>query len=140
VIPDVERGVSGAKEIDAFQKYCPIPLQEVEKLSHIMLMKLMPSVLESDLDTFGEAVNKIQTIGFKRIENKLQNPYIAQTMDNLRIAGAAGVGMSSFGPTIFAVTDTNEQDIVKAANDALKDVGGEIISTSAQNNGAKLLN
>ena len=60
-------------------------------------------------------------------------------MDNLRIAGAAGVGMSSFGPTIFAVTDTNEQDIVKAANDALKDVGGEIISTSAQNNGAKLL-
>ena len=60
-------------------------------------------------------------------------------MDNLRAAGAAGVGMSSFGPTIFAVTDTNEQDIVDAANDALKDVGGEIIITSAQNNGVKLL-
>lgn len=139
VIPDVERGVSGAKEIDAFQTYCPIPLKEVEKLSHLMLMKLMPSVLESDLDTFGEAVNKIQTIGFKRIENKLQNPYIAQIMNKLRADGAAGVGMSSFGPTIFAVTDTNEQDIVDAANDALKNVGGEIISTSAQNNGAKLL-
>ena len=99
----------------------------------------MPSVLESDLDTFGEAVNKIQSIGFKRIENKLQNPYIAEVMENLRIAGAAGVGMSSFGPTIFAVTDTNEEDIVSAANDMLKNVGGEIIVTSAQNNGAKLL-
>ena len=140
VIPNVERGVSGAKEIDAFQTYCPIPLGEVEKLSHLMLMQLMPSVLESDIDTFGEAVNKIQEIGFKRIENKLQNPYIAELMDNLRISGASGVGMSSFGPTIFAVTDTNEKDIVSAANDALNDVGGEIIGTGAQNNGAKLLN
>ncbi len=139
VIPDVERGVSGADEVDAFQTYCPIPLGEVEQLSHLMLMQLMPSVLESDLDTFGEAVNKIQSIGFKRIENKLQNPYIAEVMENLRIAGAAGVGMSSFGPTIFAVTDTNEEDIVSAANDMLKNVGGEIIVTSAQNNGAKLI-
>lgn len=138
-IPEVERGVSGAEEIDAFQTHCPIPLKEVEKLSHLMLMKLMPSVLESDLDAFGDAVNKIQKIGFKKIENELQNPYIAQIMENLRVAGAAGVGMSSFGPTIFAVTDTNEQDIVNAANDALKNIGGEIISTSAQNNGAKLL-
>jgi beta-ribofuranosylaminobenzene 5'-phosphate synthase len=139
VIPNVERGVSGDKEVNAFQTYCPIPLGEVEKLSHLILMKLMPSILESDLDTFGEAVNKIQGIGFKRIENKLQNPYIAKIMDDLRVAGAAGVGMSSFGPTIFAVTDTNELDIVNAANDALKNVGGEIISTSAQNSGAKLL-
>ncbi len=83
-------------------------------------------------------MNKIQTIGFKKIENKLQNPYIAHVMDNLRAAGAAGVGMSSFGPTIFAVTDTNEQDIVNAANDVMVDVGGEIISTRAQNSGAKL--
>ena len=139
VIPNVERGVSGVKEIDAFQTYCPIPLNEVEKLSHLMLMKLMPSVLESDLDSFGVAVNKIQTIGFKRIENKLQNPYIAHIMDNLRVAGAAGVGMSSFGPTIFAVTDNNVQDILSAARDTLNDVGGEIISTRAQNNGAKLI-
>ncbi len=28
--------------------------------------------------------------------------------------------MSSFGPTVYAVTDTNEQDIVSAANDAIE--------------------
>ncbi len=60
-------------------------------------------------------------------------------MDNLRIAGAAGVGMSSFGPTIFAVTDTNEQDIVSAANDALKMLVVKLSVPRAQNNGAKLL-
>ena len=138
-IPNVERGVSGAKEVDAFQNYCPVPLDEVEKLSHLLLMKLMPAVVESDLDSFGTAVNNIQNIGFKKIENKLQNPYINEIMKNLRIAGAAGVGMSSFGPTVYAVTDTNERDILGAANDSLKDVGGEIISTCARNYGAKLL-
>jgi beta-ribofuranosylaminobenzene 5'-phosphate synthase len=139
VIPNVERGVSGAKEVDAFQNHCPIPLNEVEKLSHLLLMKLMPAVVESDLDSFGSAVNDIQDIGFKKVENKLQNPLISQIMKDLRIAGAAGVGMSSFGPTIYAVTDTNEQDIVSAAKDAIKDTSGQIIRTRAQNNGAKLL-
>ena len=85
------------------------------------------------------AKNNIQNIGFKKIENKLQNPYINEIMKNLRIAGAAGVGMSSFGPTVYAITDTNERDILSAANDSLKDVGGEIISTCARNYGATLL-
>jgi beta-ribofuranosylaminobenzene 5'-phosphate synthase len=138
-IPNVERGVSGSDEIDAFKNYCPIALNEVEKLSHILLMKLMPAVIESDLDSFGNAVNSIQDIGFKKIENNLQNPLIANIMNDLRIAGAAGVGMSSFGPTIYSVTDTNEKKIVDAAEDSLRDVGGEIITTHARNFGAKLL-
>lgn len=138
-IPNVERGVSGAEEIEAFKNYCPIALTEVEKLSHILLMKLMPAVIESDLDSFGTVINSIQNIGFKKIENKLQNPLISNIMNDLRIAGAAGVGMSSFGPTIYAVTDTNEQDIVDAAENALKDIGGEIITTRANNFGAGLL-
>ena len=138
-IPNVERGVSGAKEVDAFQNLCPIPLKEVEKISHLILMKLMPAVLESDLDAFGSAVNNIQSTGFKKIENKLQNSLITKTMEYLRNSGAAGVGMSSFGPTIYAVTDNNEQDVVSAAHDAIKDVGGEIIKTCARNTGAKII-
>jgi beta-ribofuranosylaminobenzene 5'-phosphate synthase len=138
IIPNVERGVSGAEEIDAFNKYCPIPLGEVEKLSHLLLMKLMPAVIESDLDSFGTAVNNIQDIGFKRIENNLQNPLIDQIMNELRSTGAAGVGMSSFGPTIYALTDTNERKIIDTAKNLLKNVGGEIITTRARNFGAKL--
>jgi beta-ribofuranosylaminobenzene 5'-phosphate synthase len=138
-IPNVERGVSGAKEVDAFQNYCPIPLIEVEKLSHLILMKLMPAVLESDLDAFGSAINDIQSTGFKKIENKLQNSLIKETMEDIRNAGAAGVGMSSFGPTIYAVTDNNGKDVMSAARDAIKDVGGEIIKTSAMNTGAKFI-
>jgi len=137
-IPDVERRVFGDGEVNIFQKYCPIPLEEVQELTHLLFMKMMPSVIEEDLDSFGEAVNDIQGIGFKKIELKLQNPLIHELIDNLRNAGAAGVGMSSFGPTVYAITDTNSKDICKAARDAMNENTGVIIATTAQNQGAEI--
>jgi len=138
VIPRFEDRVSGKKEVNIFQEYCPIPLEEVEKLSHLLLMKMMPAVVEGDLDTFGEVLNSIQGMGFKKIENKLQTPVIGNIMESLRSAGAAGAGMSSFGPTIYAVTDTNSKALIHAAEDALGPMDSEIILTRAQNRGAEI--
>ncbi|MGC9516787.1 MAG: beta-ribofuranosylaminobenzene 5'-phosphate synthase [Methanomicrobiales archaeon] len=135
-IPNIDDRVSGLKEINIFQEYCPIPLKEVQKLSHLILMKMMPAVLEKDLDSFGFSVNQIQEVGFKKIELKLQNPVIKKIMDNMRSSGADGVGMSSFGPTIYAVADTNIKDIEKAALESMEDIGGKIIKTKAHNQGA----
>lgn len=135
VIPNIMKNVSGTKEVNIFQEYCPIPLREVQQLSHLILMKMMPAVLEKDLDTFGETVNTIQNIGFKKVENKLQRPLIGEIMNILRDADAPGVGMSSFGPTIYAITDS-PKGILSAAHDALAEVGGNIIETRAQNYGA----
>jgi beta-ribofuranosylaminobenzene 5'-phosphate synthase len=137
-IPNVPAGASGQKEVNIFQKYCPISLEEVQKLSHLILVKMMPSVVEKDLDSFGSAVNEIQNIGFKKIEVEFQDPVINELIENMRNAGAAGVGMSSFGPTIYAITDTNTKSISKMAQSTMKEVGGKVITTKAQNNGAKI--
>lgn len=138
-IPHVKRKVFGNGEVNIFQKYCPIPLGEVQELSHLILMSMMPAVIEEDLSSFGEAVNNIQNIGFKKIELKLQNPFIKQLMEKLKDAGAAGVGMSSFGPTVYAVTDTNTSQICRAARESMEGMDGEIIITGAQNSGARIL-
>lgn len=138
VLPKVENKVFGDGEVNIFQKYCPIPLGEVEKLIHLIFMKMMPAVIERDLDFFGDAINNIQTIGFKKVELKLQNQFIKELMDNLRQSGAAGVGMSSFGPTVYAITDTNSKDICRAAQDSMRDRDGVIILTTAQNSGAQI--
>lgn len=134
-IPDIDSRVSGSNEVDIFQKYCPIPIGDVEKLSHILLMKMMPAVLEADLDSFGFVVNSIQDLGFKKIELKLQKPIINKLIENMRIAGASGVGMSSFGPTIYAVTDTYKKDISKSAQKTMEETGGQIVITKARNDG-----
>jgi beta-ribofuranosylaminobenzene 5'-phosphate synthase len=138
-IPHVKRKVFGDGEVNIFQKYCPIPLEDVQELTHLLFMKMMPAVLEEDLDYFGEAIDNLQSIGFKKIELKLQNPFIKELMDNLKQAGAAGVGMSSFGPTVYAVTDTNSKEIYKAAQESMQDKEGEILITKAQNIGAEIL-
>jgi beta-ribofuranosylaminobenzene 5'-phosphate synthase len=138
-IPHVERKVFGDGEVNIFQKYCPIPLGEVQELTHLLFMKMMPAVIEEDLDSFGDAVNNIQSIGFKKIELKLQNPFIKELMENLENAGSAGVGMSSFGPTVYAVTDTNTNQICRAARNSMKGMDGEIILTGAQNSGAQII-
>lgn len=138
-IPHVKRRVFGDGEVNIFQKYCPIPLGEVQELTHLLFMKMMPAVLEGDLDYFGESVDNIQNIGFKKIELKLQNPFIKELMFNLKQAGAAGVGMSSFGPTVYAVTDTNTNEICRAAQESMQDKEGEILVTSASNHGAEIL-
>lgn len=135
-IPDLEEGVSGKKEVNIFQKYCPIPLSEVQKLSHLILMKMMPAILEKDIYSFGDALNQIQSTGFKKREMDLQNKLIEETLTSMREAGAAGAGMSSFGPTLFAVTQDNSKDVLKAAKDSMSDYDGLVITTKAQNNGA----
>ena len=135
-IPDVPAGASGPKEVNIFQKYCPIPLKEVQKLSHILLMKMMPAVVEKDITAFGDSINEIQNVGFKKIELELQHHLINELIDNMRSAGAAGVGMSSFGPTVYAITDTDEKNISKVAKNTMKEIGGQVIVTKAQNNGA----
>ena len=40
-IPDVKNNVSGTEEVNIFQEYCPIPLREVQQMSHLILMKMM---------------------------------------------------------------------------------------------------
>lgn len=137
-IPVEEKKVFGDGEVDIFQKYCPIPLSEVRELTHLLFMKMMPAVVEEDLDRFGEAVNTLQGVGFKKIEVELQNPFIKKLMGDLRDSGAAGVGMSSFGPTVYAITDTNVNGILKAARDSMGDKTGKIILTAAQNEGARI--
>lgn len=137
-IPNVPAGASGQNEVNIFQEHCPIKLDEVQKLSHLILMKMMPSVVEKDLDSFGSAVNEIQSIGFKKIEVGFQDPILTEITQNLRDAGAAGVGMSSFGPTIYAITDTNTKDISKVAQSTMNEIGGKVIVTEAKNSGATL--
>lgn len=101
------RSIEGQGEVDIFSRYCPIPRKEVERLSHIILMKLLPALVEKDLSVFGDALNDIQNTGFKRIELSLQPPSIKDVLKRCQ-KNSYGAGLSSFGPTIYCLTDNVE--------------------------------
>jgi beta-ribofuranosylaminobenzene 5'-phosphate synthase len=132
-IPNL-RGASDKREIDIFQKQCPLPLNEVQELCHVILMEMLPAVVEHDIESFGRSINQVQTIGFKRRELELQ-PFCAHLVQFMRENGAIGAGMSSFGPVVYGITDGKR--LLKAVQSYLKDsIGGKVREVKAQNTGA----
>ncbi len=133
-IPE-EKGASAKNEVNIFRKECPVPLKEVEKLSHIILMQLLPALVEKDIITFGKSINEIQDIGFKKREVKLQ-PVSKDLMMALREGGAYGAGMSSFGPTVYALGENSEE--IKATAIDFLNGKGDVFITEARNRGARI--
>jgi beta-ribofuranosylaminobenzene 5'-phosphate synthase len=135
--PRLPAGASGEKEMDIFRSACPVPLDEVRETCHEVLMRMLPGVVDHDLDLFGRAVNRIQDLGFKRVEISLQPPEIPRLIGEMRRAGAACAGMSSFGPTVYAITDADASGILCAAEEFMKEhSGGEAWISVPRNTGA----
>ncbi|MDP2795877.1 MAG: beta-ribofuranosylaminobenzene 5'-phosphate synthase [Methanoregula sp.] len=135
--PDLPAGASGVREADIFRHHCPVPLSEVQALCHEVLMRMLPGIVERDLELFGSSINAIQHLGFKKVELGLQPPQVSGLLDELRGAGAAGAGLSSFGPTVYAIGDTGMNAIEQAAQSFMKESGGgTTLITTARNHGA----
>lgn len=135
-IPE-QKGASSKKEVNIFREKCPIPLQEVEKLSHIILMQMLPALAEEDIVTFGKSINSIQESGFKKREVELQ-PVSRELMEALRDGSAYGAGMSSFGPTVYAFGEDAEA-LKKIAEEFLGEKR-KVFITKARNEGARIEN
>ncbi|HPE62777.1 MAG TPA: beta-ribofuranosylaminobenzene 5'-phosphate synthase [Methanothrix sp.] len=137
-MPNLPKGAHGRKEVDVFGTFCPVPKGEVAELCRLIMVGMMPSVMAGDLDSFGNAVNRVQELGFKKVEVGLQHPLVRSLMEEMRAAGAAGAGLSSFGPTVYAVADSGARNIESAAMEAMRDVGGEVVVTRSRNSGARM--
>ena len=130
-----QKGASMKTEENIFQTECPVPLREVEKLSHIILMQLLPALFEEDMAVFGSSINAIQELGFKKKEVAL-TPVSNVLMKILREEGAYGAGMSSFGPTVYAFGEDAE-NLKKISLDFLGKKG-QVFITKARNKGTKI--
>jgi predicted sugar kinase len=134
------RHISGEEEVNLFQTLCPLPLNDVQALSHIILMKLLPALVQWDLEAFGEAVDQIQNIAWKKVEVEEQDPVVRQVMAFLRDNGAYGVGLSSWGPAIFCfgenlrTLEARTREFLASTN-----AGGTCFLTRANNTGAAVI-
>lgn len=104
VIPNCTK-IYGEAELELFQTLCPQPESVAPKLSHLLLLKILPAIVEDDIDSFGMALNSIQKIGWKKVEIDAQGIELQQTLKFLHCNGALGAGVSSWGPAICALSD-----------------------------------
>ena len=104
----------GLRERQAFvrlSKLAPSP-SETEALCRLVLMGLLPALSAVDLRAFGEALQEFNArVGdvFAAAQGgRYGSPKIAEWVGRLQGRGLAGVGQSSWGPTVFAIVPKAE--------------------------------
>ena len=106
-VPDAAPGVSGAAESEAFARLSVPDERDVERVSHLVLMAMLPALAENDLATFGAALSEVQEINgrwFSAAQGGLFAPGpSSEIIRAMRECGAPGVGQSSWGPVVYGV-------------------------------------
>jgi beta-ribofuranosylaminobenzene 5'-phosphate synthase len=108
-IPDAPQGISGALETDAFARLPAPPEREVERVSHLLVMGLLPALADGDLPGFGSALTTIQQITGNWWAPVQGGPFApgptAELVARMAEWGAAGVGQSSWGPAVYGIVE-----------------------------------
>ena len=144
VIPPWGTGLHGQEESEAFQQLHALPLSQTEKLCRLVLLGLLPALIENDLAAFGEALfdfNHSAGQAFAAIQNgTYASPRITELIQFIRRQGIAGVGQSSWGPTVFAVIEDESRgnELTRRIRDAFGLQEHEVMVTRACNQGASI--
>jgi len=125
-IPEGRAGISGAGEAEAFARLPKPPARDVERVAHIVLMSLLPSLADADLDGFGRALSEVQEITghwFAPVQGGTFAPGpSADLVRRLREWGASGVGQSSWGPTVYGIVE--DDDAARRLADRMREAMG----------------
>jgi beta-RFAP synthase len=145
VIPETGQGFSGAKEQSAFLQLPIAPAEVVEKISWVLLMKMLPALVEDDIGSFGRALTHIQSmVGdcFASVQGgRFATPALEKIVGFLLENGAAGAGQSSWGPTVYGLVDgeTRARKLIQDVRTYLTGFGGgSLFCVQAQNRGAQI--
>lgn len=143
VVPRGEPGVSGDAESAAFAELPRPSEMDVARVARLVLMALLPSVLEDDIQTFGHALTEIQHINGRWFAPAQGGAFAPGASEDLvrrmREWGAPGVGQSSWGPAVYAVVtgDAAASALAARVRDVVGHRGNVYVSPFA-NEGARV--
>ncbi|MEP6572076.1 MAG: beta-ribofuranosylaminobenzene 5'-phosphate synthase family protein [Gemmatimonadota bacterium] len=107
VVPAGSPGLSGEAEAAAFERLPEPSEHEVERVAHLVLMQLLPALVDADLPAFGSALTEIQRVTGSWFSSAQGGAFAStatqELVEQLSEAGAAGVGQSSWGPTVYGL-------------------------------------
>jgi beta-ribofuranosylaminobenzene 5'-phosphate synthase len=141
-IPRSGCGLAGAQEVRAFHRIAGRPA-DAGRLSRLLLMQMLPSVLERDPVVFGESLTMIQRIvghWFQPVQGgtfaTTQGAALVKAMSR---AGALGVGQSSWGPAVYGLA--KDRQMASSIIDEMKaivpaKIDADIFPAHASNRGA----
>lgn len=122
-VPDLNLNVSGEKEAKAFKELEPPPASLVAEVARVVLLQMMPSIIEGDVQTFGESMTsmdaKFGDYWFKVQGGRYGHPRIEAGITHLLEEGAYGAGQSSWGPALYGLAES--QSHAEELRDSLRE-------------------
>lgn len=144
VRPAVEPGLSDTAEDDRMRAVIRAADPEpANRIAGVIVRRLLPAVATGDVAEFGTAVEAIGRHNggwYAGEQGGVYRPPAGRIVDTLReVPAVSGVGQSSWGPTVYGVTDVDRADAARdAGRGALDaaDVDGTVSVVAARNRGA----
>lgn len=143
ISPSKLQGLAGSRELQAFAQMPDINPDITGQMCRLVLLGLTPAMLERDLPLFGQSLYELQNLVgqcFAQAQGGIwADPMLEAIVTQLRNWGIAGVGQSSWGPTLYAVTGDEEEatSLSQKLQQAFLLSDDEVTITAANNTGGQ---
>jgi beta-ribofuranosylaminobenzene 5'-phosphate synthase len=112
IFDNSQPGVHGQQELLAFNDLPPFSESLAAHLCRRVLMQAMPAIVEKDLNAFGQSIQVLQQhVGdyFAPVQGgRYASRVVGEVLEYLQSTGLACFGQSSWGPTGFAIFETED--------------------------------
>jgi len=144
VRPDAEPGRHGDAEESAIRRAVrgadPEP---ADRIAGVVVRQVLPALVDGDHERFGAAVEEMGRLNgtwYADEQGGVYRPPAGEVVEALASEPAvAGAGQSSWGPTVYGVTDADRAEAARAAGEralAAADADGEVLVVEGRNRGA----
>jgi beta-ribofuranosylaminobenzene 5'-phosphate synthase len=107
LLPKLSTGCAGSAEERAFAELPAVPPAVTAELEHIATAELIPAAQDADFNRFSDGLYRYGCLAgkcFAAVQGgTFCSPQTAELIARLREQDIAGVGQSSWGPTVFAL-------------------------------------
>lgn len=143
-IPQTEKGLFGEEE-DRAMNSLKSSKTISEEICRLTQTKLLPSLIERDIEEFGAALTEIDLrtgMFFKERQGGVYRGRLLKSLVEFMLcSGAHGAGQSSWGPAIYGLVDeTRASDLAQRMRSFLfrKNIRGQVFVSRCSNRGAEV--
>ena len=143
-VPKAARGLSGENEYQAIQSVKPSE-KIAGEISHLALMKLIPSLIEKDIEAFGSALMDIDQKNGLYFQNSqggiFKEAIAASIIRRMMSSGSFGAGQSSWGPALYGLVKSDDAENVAQSTRAFfkqQGITGCVKVSACSNHGASV--
>lgn len=138
-------GVHGDRETTAFANLKQFPVATAAHLCHLAMLRLLPGLVEHDLEAFGAALTEFQQVVGEHFAKAQgggiwSSHNVGRLIGRMGELGAAGLGQSSWGPTGFAFVPSQDaaNRLFHTLDEEARSLGLEILIVRGRNSGAQI--